>query len=56
VLGRRNGVGAPFPNSAAKEAELFAQNIRGTTSFGLAMIRDCNGRQGWLGKGAPTPF
>jgi hypothetical protein len=25
------------------EAELFAQNIRGTTSFGLAMIRDCNG-------------
>jgi hypothetical protein len=25
------------------EGELFAQNIRGTTSFGLAMIRDCNG-------------
>jgi hypothetical protein len=25
------------------EAELFAQNISGTTSFGLAMIRDCNG-------------
>ena len=25
------------------EAELFAQNIGGTTSFGLAMIRDCNG-------------
>jgi hypothetical protein len=25
------------------EAELFAQNIRDTTSFGLAMIRDCNG-------------
>ena len=25
------------------EAEVFAQNIRGTTSFGLAMIRDCNG-------------
>jgi hypothetical protein len=24
------------------EAELFAQNIRGTTSFGLALIRDCN--------------
>jgi hypothetical protein len=38
------------------EAELFAQNIRDTTSFGLAIIRDCNGRQGWLGKGAPTPF
>jgi hypothetical protein len=25
------------------EGELFAQNISGTTSFGLAMIRDCNG-------------
>jgi hypothetical protein len=25
------------------EGELFAQNICGTTSFGLAMIRDCNG-------------
>jgi hypothetical protein len=25
------------------EGELLAQNIRGTTSFGLAMIRDCNG-------------
>jgi hypothetical protein len=25
------------------EAEVFAQNISGTTSFGLAMIRDCNG-------------
>jgi hypothetical protein len=25
------------------EAGLFAHNIRGTTSFGLAMIRDCNG-------------
>jgi hypothetical protein len=25
------------------EAELFAQNTSGTTSFGLAMIRDCNG-------------
>src|SRR5262245_16173778 len=37
------------------EGEIFAQNIQGTTSFGLAMIRDCNGRQGWLGKGAPTP-
>jgi hypothetical protein len=25
------------------EAELFARNIWGTTSFGLALIRDCNG-------------
>jgi hypothetical protein len=25
------------------EGEIFAQNSRGTTSFGLAMIRDCNG-------------
>src|ERR687892_451164 len=25
------------------EAEPFAQNISGTTSFGLAMIRDCHG-------------
>ncbi len=25
------------------EAEVFAQNIHGTTSFGLAMIRDSNG-------------
>jgi hypothetical protein len=25
------------------EGELIAQNIRGTTSFGLAMIRDCHG-------------
>ncbi len=38
------------------EAELLAQNMRDTASFGLGMIRDCNGRQGRLGKGAPTPF
>jgi hypothetical protein len=38
------------------EGELFAQNIRGTTSFGLAMIRDCNGRQGRVGERGPNPF
>ena len=38
------------------EGELLAHTMRDTASFGLGLIRDCNGRQGWLGKGAPTPF
>ena len=54
-LAAGTGLG-PVPQPGGQEAELFAQNIRDTTSFGLAMIRDCNGRQGWFGKGAPTPF
>ncbi len=53
-------VGASFPKPAAKETELFARQMEGLFGddgdLGLALIKDGNGRQGWLGKGAPTPF
>ncbi len=42
------------------EAELFDRQMEGLFvddgDLGLALIKDGNGRQGWLGKGAPTPF
>jgi hypothetical protein len=38
------------------EAELFAENHLAGRSLGLVLIHDCNGRQGRVGKGAPTPF
>ncbi len=57
-LAAGTGLGAPFPNPAAKETQIITTNTMGTgsRSLGLAVIRDCNKRQGWLGKGAPTPF
>jgi hypothetical protein len=54
-LAAGTGLG-PVPQPGGQEAELFAQNTSGTTSFGLAMIRDCNGRQGRVGERGPNPF
>jgi hypothetical protein len=42
-VGRRNGVGAPFPNPAAKQAELFEERRSADGGLGLALIRDGNG-------------
>ena len=42
-VGRRNGVGAPFPDSAANRSSCFAERHIAGGGVGLALIRDGNG-------------